>query len=193
MHSDLAQQKKILRNEARARRAALAAACPDFAARIADQIVSLDIPPASIVSSYVALEGEADPKLLADALAIRGHEVCFPRVHQKAQPLHFHTAMPGEHFVKSAFGVLEPRSDWPLATPSVLLVPLLAFDRDGYRLGYGGGFYDRTLASLRARGRITAIGIAFAGLEVAAVPHDASDQKLDMLVTERGVRRFSVI
>jgi len=193
MHSDLAQQKKILRNEARERRAALAAACPDFAARIADQVFAFEIPAGSIVSSYMALEGEADPKLLADALAIRGHEICFPRVHQKAQPLHFHTAVPGEHFVKSAFGVLEPRSDWPLATPQVLLVPLLAFDRNGCRLGYGGGFYDRTLAHLRAKATITAIGIAFAGLEVPAVPHDASDQKLDMLVTERNVRRFPVI
>jgi len=193
MHSDISRQKKIMRAEARERRVALANACPDFAARIADQVLALEISDRSIVSSYVALEGEADPKLLADALAVRGHEICFPRVHQKAQPLHFHTAMPGEHFVKSTFGVLEPRPDWPLATPAVLLVPLLAFDADGYRLGYGGGFYDRTLAHLRAHGPIKAIGIAFAGLEVAAVPHDASDQKLDMLVTERGVRRFPVI
>jgi 5-formyltetrahydrofolate cyclo-ligase len=142
------------------------------------------------VSAYIGLEGEANPIGLARTFAREGCEICYPRVHQKAQPLWFHVPVPGEHFVRSPFGVLEPRPDWPVATPDVLLVPLLAFDAEGYRLGYGGGFYDRTLAHLRTSHRVAAIGVAFAGQEVPSVPHDASDEKLDMLVTERGVRRF---
>jgi len=73
--------------------------------------------------------------------------------------------------------------------PEVLIVPLLAFDRPGYRLGYGGGFYDRTLERLRARGPVTAIGFAFAAQEVDRVPTEPTDQKLDLIVTERGVIR----
>jgi 5-formyltetrahydrofolate cyclo-ligase len=192
MTIDIQTDKKIMRVEARARRADLALACPDIAARIAQFASALPVPPHAKVSAYVALKGEADPAELAQVLAEGGCEICYPRVHQKAQPLWFHVPILGEHFVRSAFGVLEPRPDWPVAMPDVLLVPMLAFDAEGYRLGYGGGFYDRTLAHLRATHRVTAIGIAFAGLEVPAVPHDASDERLDMVVTERGVRRFEV-
>ena len=192
MHPDISQQKKTMRAEARARRTELAHACPDFASQIARYASELPVPRHAKVSAYFALEGEADPRPLAEQFARAGCEVCFPRVHQKAQPLWFHVPVPGEHFVRSAFGVLEPRPDWPVAIPDVLLVPMLAFDAEGYRLGYGGGFYDRTLAHLRAARRIVAIGIAFAGQEVPSVPHDARDEKLDMLVTERGVRRFGI-
>jgi len=92
--------------------------------------------------------------------------------------------------MSGAFGITEPRPDWPRAFPSVLLVPLLAFDARGYRLGYGGGYYDRTLALFRAEREIAAIGIAYAGQEVSAVPYEPSDEKLDMVVTETGLRRF---
>jgi 5-formyltetrahydrofolate cyclo-ligase len=74
--------------------------------------------------------------------------------------------------------------------PEVLIVPMLAFDASGFRLGYGGGFYDRTLAALRAAGSVTAIGLAFAAQEVDALPVDATDQPLDAIVTEDGFRRF---
>ena len=88
------------------------------------------------------------------------------------------------------FGAMIPSAGvW--ITPQVLIVPLLAFDGRGYRLGYGGGFYDRTLEGLRAAGPVTAIGFAFAAQEVAAVPIDATDQRLDMVVTEAGVRQFA--
>ncbi len=77
--------------------------------------------------------------------------------------------------------------DWPRAVPTLLLVPLLAFDRNGHRLGYGGGFYDRTLDALQ----VPAIGIAYAGQEVSSIPHEAHDRRLDGILTERGLRRFS--
>ena len=89
------------------------------------------------------------------------------------------------------FGALVPaKGDW--IVPEVLIVPLLAFDRRGYRLGYGGGYYDRTLEVLRARGPVTAIGFAFAAQEVDEVPIEATDQPLDLIVTERGIIRPAV-
>jgi 5-formyltetrahydrofolate cyclo-ligase len=69
----------------------------------------------------------------------------------------------------------------------VVLVPLLAFDRRGWRLGYGGGYYDRTLRALRAEGPLLAIGLAYAAQEVAAMPHDETDERVDLVVTEQGV------
>jgi len=79
----------------------------------------------------------------------------------------------------------------PEVVPRVVLVPLLAFDRAGYRLGYGGGFYDRTLEALRAKGEVLAVGLGYACQEVAAVPREPTDQRLDWLVTERAVIRVA--
>lgn len=93
--------------------------------------------------------------------------------------------------VKAGFGLSEPPADAPVIVPQVLLVPLVAFDASGNRLGFGGGFYDRTLLALRTAGPETrAIGIAFAFQEIDNVPHDATDQHLDAVVTERGVTVF---
>ncbi len=83
--------------------------------------------------------------------------------------------------------ILVPLASAPEVEPDVLLVPLLAFDKAGYRLGYGGGFYDATLAMLRAKKTITAIGVAYSGQEVADVPHEAHDMKLDYVMTEKGI------
>ena len=182
--------KKHLRDEARGRRAVLAAECPDFAERVAAHVDALAIPRGSVVGAYVAMAGEADPHLILKKLALADCSFSFPRVAAKRQPLAFHHWKPGRELVKSAFGVLEPAADWPRAQPSVLLVPMLAFDADGYRLGYGGGFYDMTLGALRAEDKVRAIGVAFVGQEVAALPHEAHDQKLDMIVTEEGIRAF---
>jgi 5-formyltetrahydrofolate cyclo-ligase len=184
------QDKKHLRDEARGRRAVLAAECPDFAERVAAHTDALAIPRGSVVGAYVAMAGEADPHLILKKLALADCMFAFPRVVAKKQPLAFHHWQVGHELVKSGFGVLEPALDWPLAFPSVLLVPMLAFDRDSYRLGYGGGFYDMTLAALRARGAVRAIGVAFAGQEVETLPREAHDQRLDAIVTESGVRSF---
>ena len=91
---------------------------------------------------------------------------------------------PGDRLQEAAFDTREPAADNDELTPEILLVPLLAFDRAGFRLGYGGGFYDRTLETLRASGPVTTLGIAFAGQVCAAVPRGAFDQKLDWIVTE---------
>jgi 5-formyltetrahydrofolate cyclo-ligase len=87
--------------------------------------------------------------------------------------------------VDGPFGTREPPAGTPELPPEVLILPLVAFDRRGYRLGYGGGYYDRTLAVLRRQGRALAVGVGFAAQEVVAVPCGRHDQRLDWIVTER--------
>ncbi len=180
--------KAELRKQAQQRRAALFNA--DFAPTIAGHIGALRIEPGAVVSGYWAFRDEADPRVLMLALAARGHPLCLPVILGKGRPLRFHRWRASDAMRVHAFGVTEPQPDAEILTPSVLLVPLLAFDAVGYRLGYGGGFYDRTLEGLRAAGTIQAVGIAFAGQEVPAVPHDDHDQRLDAVLTERGLRRL---
>ncbi len=99
----------------------------------------------------------------------------------------FHSVPEGQNLQPGSFGIHEPMDDWPQAVPDVVLVPLLAFDAMGHRLGYGGGFYDRTLAGLpQAR----AIGIAYAGQELDFIPQDPHDIGLREILTEQGLRRF---
>lgn len=183
--------KKLLRDAARARRRALAKTIPDFAARLAAHAPALDIAPNSLIGAYAALPDEADPHLLLKALAADGHSLAFPRVEAKGAPLVFHHWKPGRELTRGAFGIAEPSADWPVAHPRILLIPLLAFDKRGHRLGYGGGYYDRTLEALRASGSIRAIGIAYAGQEIDSIPDENHDHLLDTIATEEGVRRFS--
>ncbi len=179
--------KPTLRATARARRAELARAIPDFASRLATHAAALAIPDGALVAAYVAMGDEADPHLLLQELARRGCTFAFPRVVEKTAPLAFHHRAPDRDLIRSPFGVLEPAPDWPQAEPAIFLVPLLAFDAAGTRLGYGGGFYDRTLAALPGA---RAIAIAYAGQEVPALPRDAHDHPLDAVITEAGVRLF---
>ena len=110
-------EKTHLRDEARGRRAVLAAECPDFAGRVAEHVAALAIPADSVVGAYVAMAGEADPHLILKKLALADCSFAFPRVAAKKQPLEFHLWQAGRELVKSAFGVLEPAADWPLAHP----------------------------------------------------------------------------
>jgi len=179
--------KPTLRTEAAARRAALARACPDFAQRIAAHIDELDVPKNAVVSFYWPMGDEADPRALAYALAASGATLALPVLKTKREPLIFRRWQEGEPLYAHAFGMQEPGERAQELVPDVLLVPLLAFDARGHRLGYGGGFYDRTLASLAQK---RAIGIAFSGQEVAELPIHERDHPLDMVATERGLRRF---
>lgn len=173
--------KSELRKDARARRVALAAAMPDFAARLAAHAGALA--PGGIVGGYHALPGEADPALLLVALAQRGHHIAFPRVVGKGAALEFHRIPDGDRLRPGAWGLQEPAAHFPVVKPDMLLVPLLAFDAHRHRLGYGGGFYDRTLEMLN----VPAIGIAFAGQEVSSLPIEAHDMALDGILTENGL------
>jgi 5-formyltetrahydrofolate cyclo-ligase len=182
--------KVELRKNLRARRAELAHASPDFARDVAEHVAALKIADGSVVGGYIAIHDEADPHLLLKKLTLQNCTLAFPRVHARDEPLAFHRWNAGQNLQRGAYGILEPLKDWPLAYPKILLVPLLAFDTSGHRLGYGGGYYDRTLDFLRANSTVRAIGVAYAGQEVPELPHEAHDHPLDAVITENGVREF---
>lgn len=186
--TSLPQQKKELRRRAEAaREAALGSLDPQAAAAaVRDRILALDaVRNASRVSVFWSMGSELDTRPLMQTLADRGTVVGLPVVVAKATPLVFRRWRPGMAMVPAVHDIPVPPEDAEVVVPEVLIVPLLAFDRQGYRVGYGGGFYDRTLAALRERnGATTAIGFAFAAQEVEAVPRDAFDQRLDLIVTE---------
>ena len=175
----------------RALRAELAHVQSDFARAPAAHVAALHIADSSVVAGYVAIRDEADPHVILQQLVLQNCTLAYPRVVAKGEPLAFHRWAPGQEWRNGAYGILEPAKDWPLAYPKTLLVPLLAFDRRGHRLGYGGGFYDRTLDFLRANSTVRAIGVAYAGQEVDALPREAHDHPLDAVITEQGVRSFT--
>lgn len=151
---------------------------------------TFDLAPAVAISAFWPLDDEFDPRPLFMELQRRGHSVGLPVVAGKGQPLLFRHWLPDMDLVRGSFRVMTPPPESPEIVPDLLLVPLLAFDREGYRLGYGGGFYDRTIAKLRGERGALAVGVAFAAQEVPAVPRDDTDQPLDWIVTESDVVRL---
>ena len=187
----IAALKEGVRSQALERRAALKPRVGELSRRLADKFLSeIPVPRGATVSAYVAIGDEADPAPLLRELRARGHIIALPRVTGRGKPLDFHRHDVGKALVPGGFGLLEPARDWPQAEPDVLIVPLLAFDALGYRIGYGAGFYDRALAKFRAARDVLAVGFAFAGQEFETVPHDENDQRLDWVVTENGARKF---
>ncbi len=176
--------------KAQARADAFARRKAAFAARTTDDSRHLTAVLADsrgrVLAGYMPMRTEIDclPAMATHVAA--GGRVGVPVIPGAAMPLWFQEWSPGAAMVAGAFGALIPAAGAALV-PEVLVVPLLAFDRRGYRLGYGGGFYDRTLEGLRARGPVLAIGFAFAAQEVAEVPVEPTDQPLDLIVTEAGV------
>lgn len=188
---DIAGAKAALRGEAGNRRKALFAAHGnDGAQRVARMgLRFLDLAAPGAVAAYHAVRSEFDAAPLLAVLARDGWVTGLPVVTAENAPLSFRTWRKGEALAPGAHGIPAPKAEARTFRPDVVLVPLLAFDARGYRLGYGGGFYDRTLSLLRKGGPAVAVGLAFAGQEVAAVPHDAYDQRLDWVLTEEGPRR----
>ena len=139
-----------------------------------------------VLSGYMPMRTEIDP---LPAMAAHQGVVGVPIIPGKAVPLRFREWTPGCELVAGAFGAMIPASGVTVE-PEVLIVPLLTFDARGYRLGYGGGYYDRTLEMLRARRPTLAVGFAFAAQEVDEVPTEPTDQRLDAVVTENGLRLF---
>jgi 5-formyltetrahydrofolate cyclo-ligase len=135
------------------------------------------------LSGYMPMRTEIDP---LPAMAAHQGPVGVPVIIGKGQPLKFREWSPGCALIPGEFGALIP-ADGAWIEPEVLIVPLLAFDARGYRLGYGGGFYDRTLQFLRAKRPTLAVGFAFSAQQVAEVPIDQNDQRLDAIVTEQGL------
>jgi 5-formyltetrahydrofolate cyclo-ligase len=189
----VAEAKRLLRAEARARRSTANAAAPDAGARAADQFLDAITPtPNCVVSGYWPMGDEFDVRPLLEMLDARGHPIGLPVVVGNGQPLVFRRWRPGDRLEPAVFGTSVPGKHADEVTPSLLLVPLLAVDPRGFRLGYGGGFYDRSLDGLRAAGDpVTAVGVGFDAQCFASVPTNDNDQPLDWLVTEHRAVAFA--
>jgi 5-formyltetrahydrofolate cyclo-ligase len=176
----------------RQRRAAMAAAVPDAGSRVAALVAASFAPsPGTVVAGYWPMRDELDPRPTLAALSSRGCRIALPVVSAPRQPLLFRAWETDEPLQDGPFGTVHPGDEADVVEPQLLLIPMLAFDRAGRRLGYGGGFYDRTLAGLRGRYAVQAIGIAYAEQEVEAVPAGPGDARLDGAVTERAYLDFT--
>ena len=145
----------------------------------------------AVIGGYWPLAGELDIRPLLSAAHQAGHRLCLPCTPRKGNPLSFRHWKPSHILKAGAYGTREPFAEQPIVTPSLVLVPMLAFTPYGERLGYGGGFYDRTLESLRRRGDVFACGVAYAAQEAAALPTESFDQKLDGVLTPDYFRDFA--
>jgi 5-formyltetrahydrofolate cyclo-ligase len=138
----------------------------------------------SVVAGYHALGAEIDPAPLLRRLADAGARLALPVTLAHGEPLIFRAYNLGDPLVRDPLGMMAPGAEAEVVEPDLFVTPLVAFDRGGARMGQGGGFYDRTLAALRARRPIFALGVAFAGQEVARLPVEPHDQRLDAILTE---------
>lgn len=180
----MAMTKPDLRKLAFAARKAAHAATADVTAALLAEIGPVT---GRIISGYMPIRTEISP--LAAMTALSGaNRICVPVIAGKGLPLDFKEWTLGARMIPGPFGALIPETgDW--LTPDILIVPLVAFDCHGQRLGYGGGFYDRTLARLRADGPVRAIGLAYGAQELPPLPVEPTDQPLDCIVTECGMIR----
>lgn len=184
MTEDLKTRKDRIRAEAKARRR-VARAEADPAPALAALLALAARHPGAVISGYLAIGSELDPMPALIDLATR-HTLCLPVTPPVGSPLRFRLWQPGSDLQTEGFGTQTPLAG-PEVEPDLLIVPLLAFDRAGGRMGYGAGFYDRTLARLRATRPVLAWGLAYAAQEFDAVPQDTTDQPLDGIITERAV------
>lgn len=180
--------KQSLRQEMlRARRRAHAQDDPSVAAQLCAQLLTLPLPDACVFSAYWPMRGEIDPRVAMHSLHTAGHVLCLPVVTMHRGPLLFRQWTPETALVAGPFRTQQPPLQAPVVQPQILLVPLVAFDRQGNRLGYGAGHYDRTIAQLQADATIWTIGVAHADQEVPALPTEATDQPLHWIVTPQEI------
>jgi 5-formyltetrahydrofolate cyclo-ligase len=184
----IAAVKADVRRAAAARRDALP---PDERAAAATAIAARSLPVAvaagAIVSGFSPLKSEINPVPLMRAFAAAGAQLALPVVMGKGKPLTMRAWTFGAPLASGVWGIREPPPQAPEVFPDILIVPLLAFDRAGQRIGYGAGYYDMTIARLRGMKKITAVGIAYAAQEIAEVPSTPRDAALDLVLTEREV------
>ena len=186
-----ATEKSRLRAEAIARRDALPSEQRQAAAEaIATRPLPLPIRAGTIVSGFMPLKSEINPLPLMRKLTEQGARLALPVIAGRSQPLVMREWTWGEPLIAGVWGIREPQPQAPAVDPDIVLAPLLVFDRAGHRLGYGGGYYDLTIAQLRGRKTIAAVGIAFALQEVSTVPVTPRDAALDLVLTEREVIDF---
>jgi 5-formyltetrahydrofolate cyclo-ligase len=178
--------KTVLRLALREQRKALAAAAPDAGERAADLLPPERLAGLAVAAGYRPRGGEIDPRPLMRRLAGAGAMLALPAALERDAPLAFRAYVPGDRLEPDACNIAAPTAEAPLVRPDLVIAPLLAFDRAGGRIGQGGGHYDRTLQALRAEGPVFVLGLAYAGQEVADIPHEPHDQRLDAILTEKG-------
>ncbi len=187
------KDKAAARRRARAGRQAIPEA--DRAAAAAKAAVhfmaAIPLPPGAGLSAYWPIGDELDSRPLIHALLDAGHRIALPVVQGADRPLCFREWRLGDAMAVSSFGVSEPLQSAAEVQPDIVIAPFLACNGEGYRLGYGGGYYDRTLHTLRQLvPGLLAVGLGFAAQEMPALPHDEHDEPLDWLVNETGARPF---
>lgn len=182
----MSEDKDLLRAALKERREELAARDPDAGETLADKFpMKLFERYGPTVAVYLPIGSEVDPRPLMGKLAAAGAKLALPCV-QDDSGMVYRAYTRGDMLEKRAFGLLEPNSEVPEVEPTLVITPLLGFDRSGNRLGYGKGHYDRALTRLRERGRVFVCGLAFFEQEVEAVPAEPHDVPLDWVMTERG-------
>jgi 5-formyltetrahydrofolate cyclo-ligase len=186
--SSIDEEKRVLRTAAQARRDALPVDVRRATAEtIAVRKFPLTIAPDTIISGFMPLKSEINPLPLLQKLAESGARLALPAIAGRGKPLIMRAWEFGAPLDRGQWGIREPKPDAAEVEPDILLVPLLAFDRAGYRLGYGAGYYDMTIHRLRGLKPVTAVGIAFAAQEVPKIPTTPRDERLDLVLTEREV------
>jgi 5-formyltetrahydrofolate cyclo-ligase len=182
------EEKAIARRDALTRRNALPA---DLRAQAAETIAARPFPlplaPGTIVSGFMPLKSEINPLPLMRKLAEAGARLALPVVDRRGTPLIMRAFAFGDALNSAQWGIREPKPDAPEVAPDIMLVPLLAFDRNGKRIGYGAGYYDMTIAKFRAMKSVATVGIAYAAQEIADVPVTERDARLDLVLTEREI------
>jgi 5-formyltetrahydrofolate cyclo-ligase len=180
--------KSQIRRDALAKRDALSGEFRMNAAEtVAMRGLPIEVPQGAVVSGFFPLKTEINPVRLMRRLAAGGAQLALPLIVGRGKPLSMRAFAFGDELIPGQWGILEPSPDAPELEPDILIVPLLAFDRVGQRIGYGAGYYDMTITTLRRKKPITAIGIAFAAQEIPQVPATPNDAPLDFVLTEREV------
>ncbi len=187
----LAERKSALRQAAKRRRQAAHDRQALSAGTLlsANFVANVTVEPGAVVAGYVPIRDEIDVLPLLSNLSDDGHRCALPVVRGPENPLIFRVWRPGAPLSQATFGTSVPLASAAEVAPDVVLVPMLAFDAACRRIGYGAGYYDRTIAGLRAAGPVLAVGIAYGDQQVDEVPADEFDQVLDLIVTERSVFR----
>ncbi len=185
MVSSLRDQKRHLRQVMRDKRTAKKGINENCFEKLAAVFLkNVPLQPDAVVASYVAIRDEMDPSALDDALRARGHKIALPIIIGEKKSLIFRVYEKGDRLLANPWGVFEPASSATGIEPDVLLIPVLAFDKKRNRLGYGGGYYDRTIKTLRAKKPLLTVGLAYSYQEVAEIPVGINDVPLDTIVTE---------
>jgi 5-formyltetrahydrofolate cyclo-ligase len=195
MSADLDARKAALRPRMRNLRRVLARDFPQAAWMAGEHVeallAALKLTVPRIAAVYHPAGAEFDPASVAETLTALGWTLALPFCRAPDEAMVFRRHAKGDRLAPDTVGILSPPSSAPVLTPDLIIAPVLAFDAQGYRLGQGGGYYDRTLDAIKQGGAAPpVVGLAYAGQEVEVVPVGEHDQRLDAILTETGYRLF---